>query len=285
MAIPPKIVNLGLPVNDQKTPNLTPTERHKLKLYSWNLNGIRACMKEDNFGNFIKGQKPDIACFQESRALPEQVDLTGFKKHQQIWNPAEKKGYSGTTTFSKTEPLSISTGIGHTLLDNEGRVQNLEYENFYLVNVYTPNSQRELTRLGLRQQWDAMFLKHLKKLEKNKPVITCGDFNVAHTEIDLANPKTNRKNAGFTEEERGGFDAFVKAGFVDTFREFNEGSGHYSWWSFRTNARERNIGWRIDYFLISKSLRPCLKSAKIHPKIFGSDHCPVSIELDDDLLG
>ena len=164
-----------------------------MKLYSWNLNGIRACMKDDQFDKFIKSQKPDIACFQESRALPDQVDLSPYKKYNQYWNPAEKKGYSGTTTLSKTEPLGITTGIGHKELDNEGRVQNVEYDKFYLVNVYTPNAQRELTRLDLRQDWDKKFLKHLKKLEKKKPVVVCGDFNVAHTEDDLANPKSNKK--------------------------------------------------------------------------------------------
>ena len=237
-------------------------------------------MKEDRFDRFIKNQRPDIACFQETRALPEQVDLASYKKYEHHWNPAEKKGYSGTTTFSKYTPLNISTGVGHKLLDAEGRVQNVEYEDFYLVNVYTPNAQRELTRLELRQEWDKKFLRHLKKLEKKKPVVCCGDFNVAHTEDDLANPKTNKKNAGFTPEEREGFDQYIRAGFVDTFREFHDGNGHYSWWSFRTNARERNIGWRIDYFLISESLKPKLKKASIHSQVFGSDHCPVSIELD-----
>src|ERR1039458_6693665 len=196
------------------------------------------------------------------------------------WNTAQKKGYSGTAIFTKTRPLEISTGISVSEHDNEGRVLTAEYAGFFVVNVYVPNSQRELTRLPYRQRWDRDFLRFLKQLEKKKPVIFCGDLNVAHTEIDLANPKSNIRNHGFTIEERTGFDALVKAGFVDTFREFEKGGGHYTWWSPMSGARERNVGWRIDYFLISQSLRPRLKRAFIRAAVPGSDHCPVGVELD-----
>ena len=196
-----------------------------------------------------------------------------------FWNCAEKKGYSGTAIFTKERPLKVTPHIGVTEHDKEGRVLTAEYADFFLVNVYVPNSKRELTRLAYRQQWDKDFLAYLKKLENKKPVIWCGDLNVAHTEIDLSNPKANMKNHGFTPEERAGFDAVVKAGFVDTFREFEKNGGHYTWWSPMSNARARNIGWRLDYFLISQSLRPQLKRATILPQVMGSDHCPVVIEM------
>jgi exodeoxyribonuclease-3 len=196
-----------------------------------------------------------------------------------FWNSAEKKGYSGTAIFTKARPLQVTPHVGIVEHDREGRVLTAEYQEFFLVNVYTPNSKRELERLPYRQVWDKDFLAYLKKLEKQKPVIFCGDLNVAHTEIDLANPKANVRNHGFTIEERNGFTAFVDAGFVDTFREFEKGGGHYSWWSPMSGARSRNVGWRIDYFLLSKSLRPRLKNAFIRPAVLGSDHCPVGIEL------
>jgi exodeoxyribonuclease-3 len=195
------------------------------------------------------------------------------------WNSAEKKGYSGTAIFTRTKPLKVTTGIGHDEHDREGRVLTAEFPDFHLVNVYVPNSQRELTRLPYRQQWDRDFLAYLKKLEKKKPVIFCGDLNVAHTEIDLANPKANVKNHGFTPEERAGFGTFVQSGFLDTFREFEKAGGHYTWWSPMGGARSRNVGWRIDYFLVSAALRPRLKRAFIQPQVMDSDHCPVGIEL------
>jgi len=247
-----------------------------MKLISWNVNGIRAALKK-GFLDFVEQADPDILCIQEMRALPEQVDLPMDGYHV-FWNPAEKKGYSGTAIFSKVEPLSSSYGIGKAEHDNEGRVITLEYKDYYLVTVYTPNSGRGLARLDYRsKEWDPAFLKYLKKLEKKKPVVFCGDLNVAHTEIDLANPKSNEKNAGYTIEERQGFDQIVKKGFIDTFREFTSEGGHYSWWSYVGKAREKNVGWRIDYFCISPVLRPKLKKAVILPEVMGSDHCPVQI--------
>jgi exodeoxyribonuclease-3 len=195
------------------------------------------------------------------------------------WNCATKKGYSGTAIFTRTRPLKVTTGIGKAEHDAEGRVLTAEFEEFLLANVYVPNSQRELTRLAYRQQWDAALLRYLKKLERRKPVIWCGDLNVAHTELDLANPKANVGNHGFTPEERAGFSAFVRAGFVDTFREFEKGGGHYTWWSQMPGVRARNVGWRIDYFLVSAALRPRLKRAFIRPEVMGSDHCPMGIEI------
>lgn len=248
-----------------------------MKLISWNVNGIRSVLKK-GFEDFFYAEKPDIFCVQESRALPDQVDLP-IKGYEIFWNPAEKKGYSGTLTFSKIKPLKFETRIGIDEHDREGRVSTLEYDDFYLVNVYVPNAKRGLERLPYRQQWDADFLKYLKKLEKKKPVITCGDFNVAHKEIDLTHPEANRRNHGFTDEERAGFEAFVQKGFIDTFREFTSEGGHYTWWNQMHNARARNVGWRIDYFLISENLRPRLKSADILPKVMGSDHCPVRMTL------
>ncbi len=249
-----------------------------MKLISWNVNGIRAAMKK-GFLEFLKTSNLDILCIQETKARPEQVEFD-FDGFYQFWNSAEKKGYSGTAVFTKIEPLDIRLGMDVPDHDNEGRIITLEYENYYLVNVYTPNSQRGLMRLGYREkQWDVDFLKFVKNLEEKKPVVFCGDLNVAHKEIDLANPKSNRKNAGFTDEERAGFDNILKAGFIDTLREFNQQPGQYSWWSYRMNARARNIGWRIDYFCISEVLRPKLQDAFILPEIMGSDHCPVGIIL------
>ena len=249
-----------------------------MKLISWNVNGLRAVLKK-NFLEFLDAEKPDILCLQETKAEPDQVEQLWPADYTTYWNAAQKKGYSGTVIFTKTRPMEISTGIGKSHHDKEGRVVTAEYPGFFLVNVYVPNSQRELTRLAYRQEWDKDFLTYLKRLEKKKPVIFCGDLNVAHTEIDLANPKANVKNHGFTPEERAGFGALLQAGFVDTFREFEKGGGHYTWWSPMSGARERNVGWRIDYFLISAALRPKLKRAFIRPDVMGSDHCPVGIEL------
>lgn len=247
-------------------------------MISWNVNGLRAVLRK-NFLDYLGAEKPDVLCLQETKAEPNDVEQLWPAHYRTYWNSAEKKGYSGTVIFTRTEPIHVTTGIGKAEHDKEGRVVTAEYGDFFLVNVYVPNSQRELTRLAYRQQWDRDFLAHLKKLEKKKPVIFCGDLNVAHTEIDLANPKANVKNHGFTPEERAGFSTFVRSGFIDTFREFEKGGGHYTWWSVFANARARNIGWRLDYFLISTALRPRLKRAFIQPKVEGSDHCPVGIEL------
>jgi len=253
--------------------------RPLMKLISWNVNGIRAVLKK-GFADFIASEKPDIFCLQETKATPDDVVVPeALAKYTAFWNIAEKKGYSGTAIFTKTKPIAVTLGVSIAEHDREGRVITAEYADFFLVNVYVPNSKRELTRLPYRQQWDRDFLAYLKKLERKKPVIWCGDLNVAHTEIDLARPKDNVKNHGFTPEERAGFDAFVKAGFVDTFREFEKAGGHYTWWSQMGTARARNIGWRIDYFLCSEALRGRLKSATIYPHITGSDHCPVGIVL------
>ena len=249
-----------------------------MKIISWNVNGLRAVLKK-NFLEFIEEEKPDILCLQETKCTPDDVEQLWPATYTTYWNSAQKKGYSGTAIFTNTKPLEIMTGIGVSDHDNEGRVLTAEFANFFVVNVYVPNSQRELTRLPYRQRWDRDFLRFLKRLEKKKPVIFCGDLNVAHTEIDLANPRTNMKNHGFTPEERAGFSALVAAGFVDTFREFEKGEGHYTWWSPMSDARARNVGWRLDYFLVSAKLRPQVKSAFIHAKILGSDHCPVGIEL------
>ena len=249
-----------------------------MKLISWNVNGIRAALKK-GFLDFVGAEKPDFMCVQETKASPEVVEVewpAGYGAH---WNSAEKKGYSGTLILSRHAPFSVAQGIGKKEHDREGRVLTAEFADFFLVNVYVPNSQRELTRLDYRQQWDRDFLAWLKSLERTKPVIFCGDLNVAHTEIDLARPKDNVRNHGFTIEERTGFGSLIEAGFVDTFREFEKGGGHYTWWSQMNNARSRNIGWRIDYFLASSALRPRLKAARIYPHITGSDHCPVGLEL------
>ena len=249
-----------------------------MRYLSWNVNGIRAALSK-GFADFFAREQPDVLCLQETRAMPEQVPPFADGYHT-YWNPAERKGYSGVAAFSRREPLTVQKGIGLEEHDGEGRVLTLEFADHFLVNVYTPNSQRELARLDYRQRWDAAFLSHLRELETRKPVVTCGDFNVSHKPIDLANPKANERNAGFTAEERAGFDALVAAGFVDTFREFDSGGGHYTWWTYRVNARERNIGWRLDYFLVSAAVRPGLGRAWIQPEGHGSDHCPVGVELD-----
>lgn len=249
-----------------------------MKLISWNVNGLRAVLKK-NFLAYLAEEKPDILCLQETKCTPDQVEQLWPAQYTTCWNTADKKGYSGTAIFTKSRPLNITRGIGDAVHDGEGRVLTAEFPDFHLVNVYVPNSQRELTRLAYRQQWDRDFLAYLKNLERTKPVIWCGDLNVAHTELDLANPKANMKNHGFTPEERAGFSAFVAAGFIDTFREFESGGGHYTWWSPMSGARARNIGWRLDYFLVSKALRPRLQKAFIRADVPGSDHCPVGIKL------
>lgn len=251
-----------------------------MKIVSWNVNGIRSVLAK-GFEDFLNTEKPDIICLQETRADESQVkaELAGYP--HRFWNPALKKGYSGTAVFSRTEPLSVTCELGDEKHDGEGRVITAEFKKFWLVNVYVPNSKRGLERLDYRHNsWDVDFLAYLKKLEKKKPVIVCGDFNVAHKEIDLANPKSNVKNAGFTPEEREGFDSFISAGFVDTFREFNTEGGHYTWWSNMANSRERNIGWRIDYFLVSKKIMPEINKSFILPAVMGSDHAPIVIETD-----
>ena len=250
-----------------------------MKLISWNVNGLRSVLRK-NFLDFLAEEAPDILCLQETRAGPDDVEQLWPATYTTYWNTAQKKGYSGTAIFTRTRPLSVSCGIGFTEHDSEGRVLTAEYPDFFLVNVYVPNSQRELTRLAYRQQWDRHFLSYLKKLERKKPVVFCGDFNVAHTELDLANPKSNAGTHGFTPEERAGFGAFLAAGFLDTFREFEAGGGNYTWWSPMQGVRARNVGWRIDYFLISARLRRRLKSAFIRYAVLGSDHCPVGIELE-----
>ena len=250
-----------------------------MKFISWNVNGLRACTGK-GFLDFFHAIDADIFCLQETKLQEGQIslDLPGY---HQYWNYAEKKGYSGTAIFAKEEPLSVRYGIGVDLHDTEGRVITLEYPAFYFITCYTPNSQSELKRLSYRMQWEDDFLSYLKALEKEKPVILCGDLNVAHREIDLKNPKTNRKNAGFTDEERAKFSALLDSGFTDTFRHFYpDAEGIYSWWSYRFKAREKNAGWRIDYFLTSKCLDPHLKDAKILTAITGSDHCPVELDFD-----
>ena len=252
-----------------------------MKIISWNVNGIRAVIKK-GFYEFIDTYNPDILCLQETKAHPEQVDIKLNQYPYQFWNSAEKKGYSGTAIFSKKEPLSVKNNIGIDKHDNEGRVITVEFEDYFLVTVYTPNSKRELLRLEYRaQEWDVDFLKYLKKLEEEKPVIFCGDLNVAHKEIDLKNPKTNKRNAGFTDEERSGFDNYIESGFIDTFREFEKGEGHYTWWSYMFNSRAKNVGWRIDYFCISQILRSKLTKSYILKDVMGSDHAPVAIEIND----
>ena len=250
-----------------------------MKFISWNVNGIRAVIKK-GFAEFVEAEQPDILCLQETKASPEQVGMEWLDSAYHChWNSAEKKGYSGVAVFSKVEPISVLHGMGVSEHDSEGRVLTLEYADFFLVNVYTPNSQDELRRLAYRQQWDAAFLGYLKGLEASKPVVFCGDLNVAHEEIDLARPKTNRYSPGFSDQERAGFGNLVKAGFVDTFREFEKGEGHYSWWSYRAGARKNNVGWRIDYWCVSESLREKVTAASILPYVMGSDHCPVVMEI------
>ena len=250
-----------------------------MKLISWNVNGIRACVTK-GFEDFFKEVDADIFCIQESKLQAGQIELP-FEGYSQYWNYAVKKGYSGTAVFTKQEPLSVSYGMQIEEHDQEGRVITLEFPTFYLVTVYTPNSKDGLLRLDYRMVWEDEFARYLKKLEESKPVIVCGDLNVAHKEIDLKNPKTNRKNPGFTDEERAKFSTLMELGFVDTFRYFYpELENAYTWWSYRARARENNTGWRIDYFLTSQSLADKLRGAKIHADILGSDHCPVELEIE-----
>ena len=249
-----------------------------MKFISWNVNGIRACLTK-GFMDFFNNVDADVFCLQETKVQAGQVELD-LNGYYQYWNYAEKKGYSGTAIFTKKEPISVSYGLGIEEHDKEGRVITLEFEDFYFITVYTPNSKTELERLDYRMIWEDEFRKYMKNLEEKKPVIVCGDLNVAHKEIDLKNPKTNRKNAGFTDEEREKFTELMNAGFIDTFRYFYpEQEGSYSWWSYRFKAREKNAGWRIDYFLTSNSMKDRLVSAKIHSEILGSDHCPVELVI------
>ena len=249
-----------------------------MKLISWNVNGLRACVGK-NFMEDFKKLDADIFCLQETKLQEGQIELD-LPGYHQYWNYAEKKGYSGTAIFTKEEPLSVAYGIGIEEHDHEGRVITLEFEDYYLVTVYTPNSQDGLRRLDYRMQWEDDFLAYIKNLDEKKPVIYCGDLNVAHQEIDLKNPKTNRKNAGFTDEERAKMTTVLSSGFVDTFRYFYpDAEGIYSWWSYRFRAREKNAGWRIDYFIVSERLKDRLENASIHTEIFGSDHCQVELDL------
>ncbi|MGG7162328.1 exodeoxyribonuclease III [Clostridium ihumii] len=250
-----------------------------IKLISWNVNGIRACVQK-GFLDFFKDVDADIFCIQESKLQEGQIDLK-LDGYYQYWNYAEKKGYSGTAIFTKIKPISVVNGLGIEEHDKEGRIITLEFDEYYVVTVYTPNSKSELERLDYRMIWENEFRKYLKELERNKPVIVCGDLNVAHKEIDLKNPKNNRKNAGFTDEERGKFTELLESGFIDTYRYFypNE-EGRYSWWSYRFNARKNNAGWRIDYFCVSDCLKDRLKGANIHNEVLGSDHCPVELTIE-----
>ena len=248
------------------------------KMISWNVNGLRACMGK-GFIETMNSLDADIFCIQESKLQEGQIDLD-LPGYHQYWNYAEKKGYSGTAMFTKEEPMSVTLGIGMEEHDKEGRVITAEFPEYYVVTCYTPNSQEGLKRLDYRMEWEDAFLSYLKKLEEKKPVIFCGDLNVAHTEIDLKNPKTNRKNAGFTDEERGKFSALLEAGFIDTYRYFYpDKEGVYSWWSYRFSARAKNAGWRIDYFCVSQAVKDRLESADIHTEIMGSDHCPVELVI------
>lgn len=250
-----------------------------MKFISWNVNGLRAIVGKDFMESFNK-LDADVFCLQETKLQAGQIemDLPGYK---QYWNYAEKKGYSGTAVFTKKEPLSVSYGIGVEQHDHEGRVITLEFEDYYFITVYVPNSQNELLRLDYRQEWEADFLAYILKLEEKKPVIYCGDLNVAHQEIDLKNPSTNHHNAGFTDEERSCFSTVLESGYIDTFRYFYpDRKDIYSWWSYRFHAREKNTGWRIDYFVASEKLKDRLKSADIHCDIFGSDHCPIELVIE-----
>lgn len=250
-----------------------------MKYTSWNVNGLRAVLK-NGFMDYLVQEAPDLICLQEIKIQPEQFKDQWPDGYHCYWESGERKGYAGVLVLTKNKPLNFTQGIRVPEADKEGRVLTLEYPDHFLINVYTPNSKNDLSRLSFRQKvWDVAFLKYLKKMEQNKPVIVCGDFNVAHKEIDLKNPKTNSRSAGFTEEEREGIENYISAGFIDTFREFEKEGDHYTWWSYRSAARSRNVGWRIDYFLISKALRPRLKDAFIHSDVMGSDHCPVGILL------
>ncbi|MEY2665007.1 MAG: hypothetical protein RLZZ480_112 [Candidatus Parcubacteria bacterium] len=261
-----------------------------MKIYSWNVNGIRAVHKKGDLQAFIDKHQPDILCLQETKANHDQIDLD-WPQYEEYWNSAEKKGYSGTAIFTKVSPLEVINGLPediaskYQLADSygdttkEGRVVVAEFDDFYVATVYTPNAKDDLSRIPMRQAWDPAFLEYMDRLQQEKPVIFCGDFNVAHTELDLARPKENKGKKGFTDEERSGFDAMIEKNFVDSFRLFNNENGNYTWWSHFGNARERNVGWRIDYVMISKDLAPLVKSARIHADVYGSDHCPVSIGI------
>ncbi|MDR3706780.1 MAG: exodeoxyribonuclease III [Capsulimonadaceae bacterium] len=264
-----------------------------MKLYSWNVNGIRSVLRKNALLPFVEAEQPDILCVQETKAQPGEA-VVDLPLYHEYWNSAEKKGYSGTAVFSKVEPLRILHGLpthiqtkydmtddGYGDPNTEGRVLTAEYDQIFVVTVYTPNAKDDLSRIPLRQNhWDPAFLEYCQYLEQTKPVVFCGDLNVAHTELDLANPKPNRGKKGFTDEERAGFQAFVDAGFVDTFRLFKQGNGFYTWWSNFAGARERNVGWRIDYFLVSGALKDKVTAAEIYPAVMGSDHCPISVTLD-----
>lgn len=265
-----------------------------MRLYSWNVNGIRAILKKGDFERFIKAHNPDILCLQETKASPNQVEVD-LPDYEEYWNSAEKKGYSGTAIFTKHSPVSVIEGIPEAIAKQyalsdaygdttkEGRVLTLEFEPFFVSTVYTPNAKDDLSRIPMREQWDPAYLAFMKQLEAVKPVIFCGDFNAAHTEDDLARPKENVGHKGFTDEERAGIAAMLEAGFVDSFRLFTKGNGHYTWWSHWGAARERNVGWRIDYVMASGQLRELIQRAQIHPDVYGSDHCPVSIDLNLEL--
>lgn len=261
-----------------------------MKIYSWNVNGIRAVHKKGLFLPFIEKHQPDILCLQETKAQQEQSELD-LPEYDEYWSSAVKKGYSGTAIFTKVAPLNVLYGLPENVKQlykledsygdttTEGRVTTLEFDNFFVVSVYTPNAKDDLSRLPVRQAWDSAFLAYMKQLQYEKPVVFAGDLNVAHTELDLARPKENKGKKGFTLEERGGFDEIVSAGFVDTYRSLHKEGGAYTWWSHFANARERNVGWRIDYVMVSESMAPVVKKASIHHDILGSDHCPVSVEL------
>lgn len=264
-----------------------------IKIYSWNVNGIRAVIKKDAFIPFVKKNQPDILCLQETKAKQGQAEID-LPEYEEFWNSAEKPGYSGTAIFTKTKPLQVLNGFPEDIIkkfkvtgdtygdpNKEGRVIAAEFEKFFVVTVYTPNAKDDLSRLPLRHKhWDPAFLAYCKQLEKTKPVLFCGDLNVAHTEDDLARPKENKGKKGFTSEEISGFENFLNAGFIDTLRLFKQGNGNYTWWTHWANARARNVGWRIDYFLASKSIKSHITSAEIHADVMGSDHCPVSVTLD-----
>lgn len=265
-----------------------------MKIYSWNMNGIRAVARKGELDAFLKAHNPDILCIQETKASQDQIEVD-LPDYEEYWHSAEKKGYSGTAIFTKHSPLSVINGLPEDIMakyqladsygdtTKEGRVIAAEFEPFYVATVYTPNAKDDLSRIPMRQAWDPAFLEYMDRLQQEKPVIFCGDFNVAHTELDLARPKQNQGKKGFTLEERAGFDAMLSKGFRDSFRIFNQEGGNYSWWSHFGGARERNIGWRIDYVMVSESLAPLLKSARIHPEVYGSDHCPVSVEVTIEL--
>ena len=257
-------------------------KENSMHFISWNVNGLRACVNK-GFTEFFAAADADLFCLQETKLQEGQIDLPTPGYHQ-YWNYAEKKGYSGTAVFSKHEPISVQYGLGIPELDTEGRLITLEFDKFYFVTCYTPNAQDGLKRIDHRMQWDDAFRAHLSQLDQHKPVIACGDLNVAHTEIDLKNPGPNRGNAGFSDQERGKFTQLLEAGFTDSFRYlYPDLTGAYSWWSYRFNARKNNAGWRIDYFIISDRLRNAVEQAEIHSDIFGSDHCPIGLTLKEDL--